>query len=172
MDCARGFSTGALAPSGDMAFKTCQQDLVLWRSSADGVTTFRDPTYLAQLPTTREIEDHRDGLERAFDMPVSESELLRYRHTPKGLTITGRPLIYDSRGRLWVATQRDRERSSFLSVFDDTLYIGSLRVRDRIEGFDVLDSTVAVLVESLGAQPGIGERRIDWYRLKHVTEPN
>lgn len=167
MDCTRGFSTGALAPSGDMAFKTCQQDLVIWKDSADGVTTFRDPTYLAQLPTTREVEGHREGLERVFGRPASESELLRYQQTPKGLTITGRPLIYDSRGRLWVATQRDREHFSFLSVFDDTLHVGSLRVRDRIEGFGVLDSIVVVLVEPPDAQRGIGERRIDWYSIKH-----
>ncbi len=79
--------------------------------------------------------------------------MLTYAETPKWVTITGRSLIYDDWGRLWVAIQRTRNAVSYFSIFSDTTFVGSVRVRDRVEGYDLLGSTLAVLVERLPDDP-------------------
>ncbi|MCY4573390.1 MAG: hypothetical protein OXF01_11395 [Gemmatimonadetes bacterium] len=165
MECERGYTTGALGPAGRMAFGTCQSALVLW--DGDDVVTFRDPTYASELPTETDVETHRERWRLAFGVPPSESQMLAYAETPKWVTIPGRPLIYDDWGRLWVAIQRDRNASSHFSIFSDTTYVGSVQVRDRVEGYDLLGSTLAVLVERLPDDPaGIPGRGVDWYRFE------
>ena len=165
LECERGYTTGALGPGGRMAFATCQSDLVLW--DGDDVVTFRDPTYASELPSETDIETHRERWRLAFGFPATESQMLVYAETPKWVTITGRSLIYDDWGRLWVAIQRDRHAFSYFSIFADTTYVGSVRVRDRIEGYDLLGSTLAVLVERLPDDPtGIPGRGVDWYRFE------
>ena len=166
MDCERGYSTGAVAPGGRLAFSTCTSDVVLW-GTGDNVTTFRDPTYLPELPSERDIEKHREGMRGAFGVAPPETELLQFAQTPKRAFVRGRALAYDVWGRLWAATQRDRDKFSYLNVFSDTTYAGSVRVRHRVEGFDLLDSILAVLVERPPDDPdGIPTRGIDWYRIE------
>ncbi|MDE2676389.1 MAG: hypothetical protein F4107_13100 [Gemmatimonadetes bacterium] len=165
MGCERGYTTGALGPDGQMAFGTCQSDLVLWDS--DDVVTFRDPTYASELPSETDVETHRERWRLAFGVAPSESQMLAYAETLKWVTIPGRSLIYDDWGRLWVAIQRDRHAFSYFSIFSDTTYVGSVRVRDRVEGYDLLGSTLAVLVERLPDDPaGIPGRGVDWYRFE------
>ena len=135
--------------------------------AGDNVTTFSDPTYLPELPSERDIEKHREGMRRAFGVAPSETELLQFAQTPKRAFVRGRALAYDVWGRLWAATQRDRDKFSYLNVFSDTTYAGSVRVRHRVEGFDLLDSVLAVLVERPPDDPdGIPTRGIDWYRIE------
>ena len=59
---------------------------------------------------------------------------------------------------------------SYLDVYDpgEAAFIGSIRVDDRIMGFDVLGSTLVVVVErplSPDDPDGIAERAVDWYDL-------
>ncbi len=165
MECERGYSTGALGPAGRMAFGTCQSVLVLW--DGDDVVTFTDPTYASELPSETDMEIHRERWRLAFGAPPSESMMLAYAERPKWITAGGRSLIYDDWGRLWVALQRDRHEFSYFSIFSDTTHVGSVRVRDRIEGYDLLGSTLAVLVERLPDDPaGIPGRGVDWYRFE------
>ena len=74
---------------------------------------------------------------------------------------------FDERDRLWVLTNRNRLDFSYLDVYSDTMLLASVRVRDRAEGFDVLGSTLAVLVDRLVhlGNAGIPGREIDWYDL-------
>ncbi len=165
MECERGYTTGALGPAGRMVFGTCQSVLVLW--DGDDVVTFRDPTYASELPSETDVERHREHWRLAFGFPLAESQMLVYAETPKWVTIAGRSLIYDDWGRLWMALQRDRHEFSYFSIFSDTTYVGSVRVRDRIEGYDLLGSTLAVLVARLPDDPaGIPTRGVDWYRFE------
>ena len=165
MECERGYTTGALGPAGRMAFATCQSALVLW--DGDDVVTFRDPTYASELPSEMDVETYRERWRLAFGVPPAESQVLTYAESPKWVTITSRSLIYDDWGRLWVALQRDRTAFSYFSIFSDTTHVGSVRVRDRIEGYDLLGSTLAVLVERLPDDPaGIPGRGVDWYRFE------
>ena len=165
MECERGYTTGALGPAGRMAFGTCQSALVLW--DGDDVVTFRDPTYASELPSETDVETYRERWRLAFGVPPAESQVLAYAESPKWVTIAGRSLIYDDWGRLWTAIQRDRHAFSYFSIFSDTTYVGSVRVRDRVEGYDLLGSTLAVLVERLPDDPaGIPGRGVDWYRFE------
>ncbi len=54
--------------------------------------------------------------------------------------VPGEPLKYDSRGRLWVLTSRDHDEFSYFEVFGGERHVGRARVRDRVLGFDVLDT--------------------------------
>ena len=74
-------------------------------------------------------------------------------------------LAYDDHGRLWVATERDRARYSYLDRYLGTEYIGSVRVRDRLLGYDVYGSTLATVVEREPDADGIGWREVDWYDI-------
>ena len=69
---------------------------------------------------------------------------------------------------LWIATQRDRDEFSYLDLYDpaEAAFVGGVRVGDRIEGFDLLGSTLVVLVERQlppNDPDGIADRAVDWY---------
>ncbi len=58
---------------------------------------------------------------------------------------------------------------SYLNIFADTVHVGSVRVRHRLEGFDLFGPTLAVLVErpAPGDDPSdLVNRGIDWYRIE------
>lgn len=162
LDCERGFTDGAASPEGRWAFGTCNSALVLW--DEEDVTTFLDPTYVPELPSPAEIERFR--ARRLFGSTPQEAEVLQFAETPKRGRIPGRSLLYDDWSRLWVATQRDRDAFSYFNIFSDTMYVGSVQVRDRVEGYDLLGNTLVVLVERLPEDPaGLPGRGVDWYRF-------
>ena len=68
----------------------------------------------------------------------------------------------DDQGRLWIATNRDRDEYSYLDVHVDREHAWTVRVQSRLMGFDVRDSTLVVLAEQAGDFPS---RVVDWYRL-------
>ncbi len=75
-------------------------------------------------------------------------------------------VVPPNQGRLWVLTNWDREEFSYLDVFGRSEYAGTVRVRHRAVGFDVLGSTLAVLVERPVGEDGADgfpDRGIDWY---------
>ena len=165
LDCEGGHTTGAADRGGRLAFGTCRTVLVRWED--DVVVTFRDPTHVPEFPSDTDIETHRERMRIAFGAYPPESQMLQYAQTPKWALIPGRSLLYDEWGRLWVATQRDRSESSYFSIFSDTTYVGSVQVRDRVEGYDLLGNTLVVLVERLPEDPAdIPGRGIDWYRFE------
>ena len=63
----------------------------------------------------------------------------------------------------------DRDRFSYLDVYEGTEYMGTVRVRDRLVGYDILGGTLAVLVDRQPGVDGIARRAIDWYRIDEVT---
>lgn len=166
LDCEMGSSHGAAAPGGRWAFGTCTSAIVLWGGDKL-VAVFDDPTYVPELPSVAEIQRYREGMQYIFGAAPPEAHVLQFAETPKQGTIPGRSLVYDDWGRLWAATQRDRNAFSYFSIFSDTTHVGSVRVRDRVEGYDLLGSTLAVLVERLPDDPaGIPGRGVDWYRFE------
>lgn len=61
-----------------------------------------------------------------------------------------------------------RDEESFLDVYADAAYYGTVRVRDRIVDFDIIGRTLAVLVErGIGPEDadGVPDRAIDWYDI-------
>ena len=74
-------------------------------------------------------------------------------------------LAYDDRGRLWVATERDRAHFSYFDIYVGIEYVGSVRVRDRLRAYDLYGSTLVTVVEREPDADGIGWRGADWYDI-------
>ena len=53
--------------------------------------------------------------------------LARYRNTPKNYHLLLGQQIFDEQGRLWMATQRDRDEFSYLDVYNGTPTVGEPR---------------------------------------------
>lgn len=91
-----------------------------------------------------------------------------YRTTPKNYHLSTAQQLIDAENRYWIATQRELREWSYLDVYENAEYVGSVRVRDRIRGFDVLGSTLVVLVDRpVGADDadGVPDRALDWYEI-------
>ena len=91
-----------------------------------------------------------------------------YRATPKEYRLGVQHQLFDAANRYWIATQRDTHEWSYLDVYEKAEYVGSVKVRDRLTGFDLLGSTLVVLVDRLvGADDtdGIPDRALDWYEI-------
>ena len=97
-----------------------------------------------------------------------QMDLDTYRETPKRNHLRIGSLAYDDQGRLWVATERDRANISYLDIYVGTEYVGSVQVRDRLMGYDLYGSALAVLVERPPDADGIGWRALDWYDIAEV----
>ena len=91
--------------------------------------------------------------------------MAQYRKTPKRWFLTPEPINFDFKGRLWVATTRDRDTYSYVNIWNGQQHTGTLRIRDRLMGFDLLGTTFAALVERTPGPNGIAQRAIDWYDI-------
>ncbi len=144
------------------------QMLFLEDREADSGILVQAPTYVQELPNEREVERYLDGCgppaPGSFRPPCA---LDLFRRTPKSYAHPDRFRV-DDRGGLWVLTNRDREEFSYLDVFGRSGYAGTVRVAHRAVGFDVLGSTLAVLVERPVGEDdadGLPDRGIDWYDI-------
>lgn len=158
-------------PDGGMVFTMlCRgQMLFLADRDDDSGTLVQAPTYVLEFPDEREVERYLDGcgpgLSPGFFRPMCALDV--FRRTPKAYAAPDRYRV-DDVGRLWVLTNRDREELSYLDVFGGAEYSGTVRVRHRAVGFDVLGSTLAVLVDRpVGPDDpdGFPDRAIDWYDI-------
>lgn len=112
-----GLLNAAATPTGRMVFSICDAHLLFFSDRDAGTGTLvKSPTYTAELPNRRDMEEHEEGLR-------------------------------------------------------DGGYAGTVRVRDRAHGFDILGQTLAVLVErQVGPADadGIADRAIDWYDVSRL----
>ena len=141
------------------------------------VTVLRAPTYSAELPDERDVARHEEWLmafQRGLGVPTSTADetvaeaMASYRATPKRYFLSTEHQLFDVDNRYWIATQRDTHEWSYLDVYENAEYVGSVRVRDRLIGFDLLGSTLVVLVErQVGPDDtdGIPDRALDWYEI-------
>jgi hypothetical protein len=171
-DCGQGEYPGmdrALAlPSGGMVITgLCRGQMVfLADRNADSGALIRAPRYSPRFPTERDVERYLEGCgppSPGFFRPRCELE--KFRITPKPYAAH---YWVDDEDRLWALTNRDREVFSFLDVFSDEGFLGSVRIRHRAIGFDLLGSTLAVLVDRpVGPDDvdGFPDRGIDWYEI-------
>ena len=79
-----------------------------------------------------------------------------------------RGFLFDDLDRLWVATTRDRDHFSYFDIWVGTEYAGTVRIRDRLIGYDILGSTLAALVERKPDDFGVAQRTIDWYDIAGI----
>ena len=112
----------------------------------------------------RAVQGSSEGTYRSF---VDES-LERYRAKPKPYSLGEEHRLLDAANRYWIATQRDTHEWSYLDVYESAEYIGSVKVRDRLRAFDLLGSTLVVLVERQAGPDdadGVPDRALDWYDI-------
>ncbi len=168
-------------PRGGYVFRACQELLVFLEDRDDTTATVvASPTYVEELPNQRDVDDYTEGLaqlagtmaQAAGGVSVARSAMepyaAGYREDPKMWFLTGIPFKFDRKGRLWVGTTRDRDAYSYLDVWIGTEYVGTVRIRDRLMGYDLFGSTLAALVERAPGPEGIAERAIDWYDISEV----
>ncbi len=137
-------------------------------------TVLHAPMYVMEFPDERDLARREDVL-RAFNrrrgFPVSQNvdeQLESYRATPKPYHLSTREHLFDAANRYWIATGRDQYEWSYLDVYENTEYLGSVQVRDRLRSFDLLGSTLVVLIDrQVGADDvdGISDRTLDWYYI-------
>lgn len=168
---------GLRGPDGGYVFRACENELVFVPArEADRATVVSAPTYVPELPNERDVDAYREDLAAmAGGMSMPRSAMTPYldsfREEPKMWFLVPRSLAYDGVGRLWVATTRDRDASSYLDVYVGVDYAGTVRIRDRLVGYDLLGSTMAALVERTPGPNGVGNRAIDWYQIDGVNSP-
>ena len=154
-------------------FVACEGHLIFVGDAGDAAVV-RAPTYLAELPDERDVAREEEllmSINRGRGLPVRESvdeRLESYRATPKKYFLSTADQLFDAANRYWIATQRDTHEWSYLDVYENAEYVGSVRVRDRLMAFDLLGSTLVALVErQVGADgaDGLPDRALDWYEI-------
>ena len=154
-------------------FVACEGHLIFVGDTGDA-TVLRAPMYVPELPDERDVarlEETLRGFNRRRGFPISEGveeRLESYRATPKNYYLSTGEQLFDDANRYWIATQRDQHEWSYLDVYENAEYVGSVRVRDRLRAFDLLGSTLVVLVDrKVGPDDGDGipDRALDWYDI-------
>ena len=154
-------------------FLACEGHLIFVGDTGDA-KVLRAPTYLAELSDERDVARHEEflmAINRAMGFPAStdvDENLESYRATPKRYFLSTADQLFDAANRYWIATQRDTHEWSYLDVYESAEYVGSVKVRDRLRGFDLLGSTLVVLVDrQVGPDDadGIPDRALDWYDI-------
>ena len=162
--------------AGGWVFVACEGHLIFVGDTGDA-TVLRAPAYVLELPDERDVTRREEEL-MAFNrglgrlgfspsQPIAE-RLESYRDTPKRYFLGTEHQLVDAADRYWVATQRDTHEWSYLDVYEKAEYVGSVKVRDRLRGFDLLGSTLVVLVDrqvSADDGDGIPDRALDWYDI-------
>ncbi len=162
---------------GGWGFLACGGYLVFDRGAGSEAMVVRAPTYAEEFPDERDVARRREEIEslnRAFaELGLEPSEsveerLESYRATPKRYYLFTSQHLFDAGNRYWVATHRDLHEWSYLDVYEDTEYAASVKVRDRMLGFDVVGTTLVVLVERQPGpedEDGVPDRAVDWYDI-------
>ncbi len=165
-------------------FVGCEGHLIFVDNTGDA-TVLRAPT---ELPDERDVAREEERM-RARRGQLSNPEIMArvrqispdgtyrslvdkmledYRTRPKRYTLGTEHQLFDAANRYWVATRRDTHEWSYLDVYANDALAGSVRVRDRLRAFDLLGSTLVVLVErQVGPDDadGIPDRALDWYDI-------
>ena len=117
----------------------CEGHLIFVGETGDA-TVLRAPMYVPELPDEQEAAEQEEE-RRAFnrdlgvpeDMNLAEA-MERFRTTPKNYHLSTAQQLIDAEGRYWIATQRDMAEWSYVDVYENAEYVGSVRVRHRLRG--------------------------------------
>ena len=162
--------------TGGWAFLACDGHLIFVGNTGDA-TVLRAPTYLAELPNERDVARYeealmalnvRNGFPASTDL---EENLESYRAEAKKYFLGTLHQLVDATNRYWVATQRDTHEWSYLDVYENAEYVRTVKVRDRLRGFDLVGSTLVVLVDRQldpDDADGIPDRALDWYDVREL----
>lgn len=169
-ECFTG-AVGILTPNGGLVFEVCNRDLAFFaQSDAKVASVMTSPGYVESLPGDRDVDEQREAItdvhsRNMMSTEAVEASIAEFRKKPKDWILKPGPFSFDGQDRLWVATTLDRDTFSYFDIWDGTEYIGMVRVRDRLLGFDIFGSILVTLVERRFDSAGIPEWGIDWYDL-------
>ncbi len=176
-DCFNGL-VGIFNPNdGGVVTVACEHELVFLDHWADTLATVvPSPNYVRAFPNARDVDAYVGRVTRLgggvarLSAAQKEAYAADYRSKPKNWYYGGGSsgLSFDGESRLWAATSRDRDTFSYLDVWIGIQYAGTVRIRDRLMGFDILGSTLVAHVERKPDRYGIGQRAIDWYDISEV----
>lgn len=160
--------------AGGWVLVACEGHLIFVGDSGDA-TVLRAPAYLAELPDERDVARRErelvafarglEELDLSPSRPIAE-RLASYRTTPKRYFLGTEHQLFDAANRYWLATQRDTFEWSYLDVYEGARYVASVKVRDRLRAFDLLGSTLVVMVDRQSGEDETGwipDRALDWY---------
>lgn len=164
-------NSGVVNSTGNFVFWVDRYTLARYDGDGRFLEEFTSPLYSPEEPTQRDLDQFIEGARYIFGHRPSERHVNEFRSRPRVPLIPSRPLRFDSSGRLWVATTRDREEFSYFDVFRSTDLISQVQVRDRILTYDIQDTVLAVLAER-PYRDGTGEYvvGIDWYRIPEIRK--
>ncbi len=159
-------------PDGGYVFWACARELVfLDHEDAVSATVVISPTYFEEMPNDRDARAYLYSVRHlagGVSLPKSTTDayLSDFRSKPKPWHLASSTALgFDSQGRLWVGTTRDRDTFSYLDIWAGSVYVETVRIRDRLIGYDLLGTTLAALVERAPGSDGIARRAIDWYSI-------
>ena len=170
----RRLSAGYSGSDRSLLFVACHGEFLVWyadRKDAEPAAIVRS-TYVERYPSDREVASVVRTLQTEPWIATSEEEV---RATPK---VWYGPRVVDDRGRFWAVSRWEYledviPRTSYIDLFDLTSegprYALTLELQDKVIGMDVLDDTLAVLVER-DAGNVQAERRVDWYDILTVGD--
>ena len=168
---------GGIPDRGDgWVLIACEAHLIFVGDTGDA-RVLRPPAYVPELPTEQEVAEREDELMsfvRDLGLPATsriEESLERFRTTPKAYHLSTAAHLVDADNRYWIATQRDMREWSYLDIYENAEYVGSVKVRDRMRGFDLVGSTLVVLVDRLVETDDAGvvpDRALDWYDIGEI----
>lgn len=174
-ECFSG-AVGTSTPGGGLVFEVCGNELAfLAGRDAPSATVVASPSYVETLPNDRDVREEMElftGLGRNQGMSDSAiaAVVAEFREKPKDWILKRDAFGFDHQDRLWVATTRDHDTFSYFDIWAGTVYVGAVRVRDRLMAFDIFGSTLVTLVERTPGEDGIGELAIDWYDIGEVGD--
>ena len=173
-DCFTGI-TGILNPKGGLVTTACGHELVFLSPFAvESASAVVAPNYVALPPSDRDVEAYLDRVTRigggsGFLSPAQkEAYAAEYRAEPRRWFLSQTSLAFDGENRLWAALTLDRDAFSYIEIWIGARYAATVRIRDRLLGFDILGSTLVALVEREPDQYGIAQRGIDWYDIAEI----
>ena len=168
-------------------FVACESRLI-FVGNAGNATVLHTPTF---LPDERDVAREEERLwavqanmhpevairireispDGTYDSFVAET-LEDYRSRPKSYSLGTEHQLFDADNGYWIATRRDTHEWSYLDVYENAEFVRSVRVRDRLRAFDLLGSTLVVLVDrQVGPNDadGVPDRELDWYDVGDLS---
>lgn len=147
---------GVLDRDDGWVFVACEGHLI-FVDDTGGATVIRAPTFVPVLPEEWEVP-HSLWLDSEW---VEE-----FLTTPRSYSQSRIAMLFDAANRFWIATWRHQSEWSYIDVYENAQYVGSVKVREQLTNFDLVGSTLVVLVERhFGGKHGRWENALNWYDI-------
>ncbi|MYC51517.1 MAG: hypothetical protein F4X47_04270 [Gammaproteobacteria bacterium] len=161
-----GLVNGVYSPTGQLVFFVCDGQMLSFLGRDALPDTLLDaPTYTAELPNNRDLESYRESLRttmRAYAGVQVRVDAYGRRAKPYS-----RGAMFDEVGRLWVLTTKDQDLFSYLDIYENgQVHAGTIRVPDRVVGFDIIDTTLVALLDwPVGSDDVDLLQEVNWYDI-------